>query len=232
MIATEDPTIIMSMIIIMSLIIIVNMIILIITRKTEVRAIIATECSDQSPDQVVTYVFCLHHFNCHFILATPKSPKSPKTFTDLPKSPMTCKDHQGTEKKDLTNTNLSSQIRIFIESKMQHHISKVADPVSKFFCSLFLFLSLSVFGWLGIFLAVLACISPTQSDARGPTLAHPSLNCPLYFQPTNPSLPGALLCICEFVYLHICLVSSFVFAQHCSWRLKFALLERGPAICS
>ena len=86
--------------------------------------------------------------------------------------------------------------------------------------------------WLWVFLAVLACISPTQSDARGPTLAHPSLNCPLYFQPTNPSLPGALLCICEFVYLHICLVSSFVFAQHCSWRLKFALLERGPAICS
>ena len=89
MIATEDPTIIMSLInimsliIIMSMIIIVNMIILIITRKTEVRAIIATECSDQSPDQVVTYVFCLHHFNCHFILATPKYPKSPKTLKDL-----------------------------------------------------------------------------------------------------------------------------------------------------
>ena len=39
---------------------------LILTRKTNVRAIIATERSDQSLDWVVTYVFCLSHFTCHF----------------------------------------------------------------------------------------------------------------------------------------------------------------------
>ena len=89
------------------------------SRKTRVRAIIATECSDQSLDQVVTYVFSLQHFNCHlrdpkFWAKAPHYPQYKLLYhfnyhlvfvsKDLSKSPMTIIKDIQCPAKDLSKT--------------------------------------------------------------------------------------------------------------------------------